>query len=240
MPGRAIQRGEQMLDMLDDIKLDTVDMQPNYDDRLLEPTVLPGKFPNLLVNGGVGIAVGMATCLAPHNVVEVLDSIVRVLDEPEIPLTTLMEDVKDAEGKVIRRGIKGPDFPTGGLIVGRRGVLEAYATGRGRNTLRGKVHVEPIPGSRDRQQIVIDEVPYGLNQETLVQRIRDADFDVSDLTNLLRMDQRPDVKDLIRRVTQGYRFLADLSELDRALIADRKGRRRDLADEVLQWPGEPS
>jgi len=73
-----------------------------------------------------------------------------------------------------------------------------------------------------------------------VQRIRDADFDVSDLTNLLRMDQRPDVKDLIRRVTQGYRFLADLSELDRALIADRKGRRRDLADEVLQWPGEPS
>lgn len=161
-------------DMLEDIKLDTVDYQPNYDDRLTEPTVLPGKFPNLLVNGGMGIAVGMATSLASHNVIEVLDSIVRVLENPDIELMQLMADVTGDNGAVVRRGIKGPDFPTGGLIFGRRGIIEAYATGRGKVTLRGKVHIEPIPGSRDRQQIVIDEVPYGLNQETLVQRIRDA------------------------------------------------------------------
>jgi DNA gyrase subunit A len=161
-------------DMLDDLKLDTVDFQPNYDDRLMEPTVLPGKFPNLLVNGGVGIAVGMATSLAPHNVVEILDGIVRVLENPDIPLMTLMEDLKDAEGKVVRRGIKGPDFPTAGIILGRRGILEAYATGRGKVTVRGKVHSEPIAGSKDRVQLVIDQIPYGLNQETLVQKIIEA------------------------------------------------------------------
>ncbi len=161
-------------DMLEDLNLDTVEFQPNYDDRLMEPTVLPGKFPNLLVNGGVGIAVGMATSLAPHNVIEVLDSIVRVLENPDIELMSLMEDLKDAEGRVMRRGIKGPDFPTAGLIVGRRGILEAYATGRGKVTVRGKVHVEPIAGSKDRQQIVIDEIPYGLNQETLLLKIREA------------------------------------------------------------------
>ncbi|MCC6320069.1 MAG: DNA gyrase subunit A [Phycisphaerales bacterium] len=162
------------VDMLEDIKLDTVNMQPNYDDRLLEPTVLPGKFPNLLVNGGMGIAVGMATSLAPHNLIEVLDSIVRVLDKPDIALMELMDDARDAQGAVVRRGIKGPDFPTGGVIMGRRGILEAYATGRGKVALRGKVHVEPIAGSKDRQQIVIDEIPYGLNQETLIIKIREA------------------------------------------------------------------
>lgn len=161
-------------DMLDDLKLDTVDFQPNYDDRLMEPTVLPGKFPNLLVNGGVGIAVGMATSLAPQNVVEVLDSVVRVLEDADIQLMSLMEDVKDAEGKILRRGIKGPDFPTAGVILGRRGILEAYATGRGKVTVRGKVHTEQIAGSKDRVQLVIDEIPYGLNQETLVQKIIEA------------------------------------------------------------------
>lgn len=161
-------------DMLDDLKLDTVDFQPNYDERLQEPTVLPAKFPNLLVNGGVGIAVGMATSLAPHNVVEVLDAIIRILDNPETQLLQLMEDVKDDSGRIIRRGIKGPDFPTAGLILGRRGIIEAYATGRGKVTVRGKVHVEEIRGSKDRQQLVIDEIPYGLNQETLVQKIIEA------------------------------------------------------------------
>jgi len=161
-------------DMLDDLKLDTVDFQPNYDERLMEPTVLPGKFPNLLVNGGMGIAVGMATSLAPHNVVEVLDSIIRVLERADIPLLELMDDVKDAQGKIIRRGIKGPDFPTGGMILGRRGILEAYATGRGKLTVRGKVHTEPLAGSKDRIQLVVDEIPYGLNQETLVQKIIEA------------------------------------------------------------------
>jgi DNA gyrase subunit A len=162
------------VDMLDDLKLETVDFQPNYDDRLMEPTVLPARFPNLLVNGAVGIAVGMATCLAPHNPVEVLDSIVRVLENPSIPLGELMADVLDESGKVLRRGIKGPDFPTGGIILGKRGIVDAYVSGRGRVTVRGLVHTEPVPGSKDRQQIVIDAIPYGLNQTTLIEKIKEA------------------------------------------------------------------
>lgn len=161
------------VDMLDDLKLDTVDFQPNYDDRLTEPTVLPAKFPNLLVNGGVGIAVGMATSLAPHNPIEVFDSIVRVLERADIPLGELMQDVVEGE-KVVRRGIKGPDFPTGGIILGRGGIVDAYSTGRGRVTLRGVVHTEPIPGSKDRTQIVIDTIPYGVNQEVLIAKIKEA------------------------------------------------------------------
>lgn len=98
--------------MLADIDLQTVDFQPNYDDRLLEPLVLPGKFPNLLVNGGVGIAVGMATSLVPHNPTEILDAIIRVIENPAITLHELMTDVKDAAGDVVRFGVKGPDFPT--------------------------------------------------------------------------------------------------------------------------------
>jgi DNA gyrase subunit A len=157
------------VDMLDDLKMETVDFQPNYDDRLTEPTVLPGKFPNLLVNGGVGIAVGMATSLAPHNPAEVLDAIVRVLEKPEISLAELMENQTGGEGRI---GIKGPDFPTGGIILGRRGIVEAYATGRGKITVRGVVHVEEMPSGR--QQIVIDTIPYGLNQTTLIEKIKEA------------------------------------------------------------------
>ncbi len=161
------------VDMLDDLKLDTVDFQPNYDDRLMEPTVLPAKFPNLLVNGGVGIAVGMATSLAPHNPIEVFDSIIRVLERPEIPLGELMTDVVQ-DGEVVRRGIKGPDFPTAGIILGRGGIIDAYSTGRGKVSVRGKVHTEEIVGSKDRTQLVIDEIPFGLNQNTLLEKIIDA------------------------------------------------------------------
>lgn len=196
------------VEMLDDLGQATVDFQPNYDDRLEEPTVLPGKFPNLLVNGGVGIAVGMATSLAPHNPIEVLDSIVRVLEKPEISLAELMEDEKEesteprqGEGastpatdaaatvpaKIRRIGIKGPDFPTAGIILGKRGIVEAYATGRGKVTVRGAVHVEEM-GSSGRQQIVVDTIPYGLVQGTLMERIVDAVKDerikdISDVRN---------------------------------------------------------
>src|ERR1044071_2825031 len=100
------------VDMLADLKLDTVDFQPNYDDRLQEPMVLPGKFPNLLINGTVGIAVGMATSLAPHNPTEILDAIVRVIGKPEITLTELMTDEVGSDGTILRRGGKAPDFPT--------------------------------------------------------------------------------------------------------------------------------
>jgi DNA gyrase subunit A len=150
------------VDMLEDLKLGTVDFQPNYDDRLEEPTVLPGKFPNLMINGGVGIAVGMATSLLPHNPGEILDAIVAVVDNPDLSLQDLLAIVP------------GPDFPTGGMIKGRSGIIEGYATGRGRLTVRGKVHVEDIPGSRDRQQIVIDQIPYQLGLNTVVERIADA------------------------------------------------------------------
>ncbi len=176
------------VDMLADLNLDTVDFQPNYDDRLQEPTVLPGRFPNLLVNGSVGIAVGMATSLAPHNPTEILDAIVRVIDKPDISLAELMTDVADPDGQVLRHGVKGPDFPTGGVIQGRAGVIEAYATGRGRVVIRATCHVEDIEGKTDRQQIVIDQIPYGLAQDGVVKRIAEAVnedriTDVSDVRN---------------------------------------------------------
>ena len=159
------------VDLLEDLKLDTVDFQPNYDDRVMEPTVLPAKFPNLLVNGGMGIAVGMATSLPPHNPTEILDAIVRMVDDPDIELADLMQDVTDEGGKVIREGVKGPDFPTGGVILGRRGIIDAYSTGRGRVTVRGTCHVEENNG---REQLVIDEIPYALMQNTLVEKIVEA------------------------------------------------------------------
>jgi len=148
------------VDMLEDIKLDTVDFQPNYDERLMEPMVLPGKFPNLLINGGVGIAVGMATSLPPHNPSEIFDAICAVIDNPEIELPELLEIVK------------GPDFPTGGVIVGRRGIVDGYATGRGKVYVRGVVHTEQI--GTNREQLVIDAIPYNLSQSTLVERIVNA------------------------------------------------------------------
>ncbi|MCL4222625.1 MAG: DNA gyrase subunit A [Phycisphaerales bacterium] len=174
------------MDMLADLKLDTVDFQPNYDDRLTEPTVLPGRFPNLLINGGIGIAVGMATSLPPHNPTEILDAITRVVDKPEISLLELMTDETDAQGSVLRHGVKGPDFPTGGAILGKRGILEAYETGRGRVTMRGICHIEQLPSGRE--QIVVDQIPYSMVQDGLVEEIVNAVKeerlkDISDVRN---------------------------------------------------------
>tara|TARA_R110002096_G_scaffold344921_2_gene537858 strand:- start:105347 stop:108115 length:2769 start_codon:yes stop_codon:yes gene_type:complete len=174
------------MDMMQDLKLSTVDFIPNYDDRLMEPTVLPGKFPNLLVNGGMGIAVGMATSLPPHNPTEILDSIVRLVNNPDIELLELMTDELDDDGNVVRRGVQGPDFPTGGRILGRKGIMEAYTTGRGRVTVRGNLHVEETKPGRD--QLVIDQIPYSLVQNSLVEKIVDAVkderiTDISDVRN---------------------------------------------------------
>lgn len=160
------------MDMMQDLKLSTVDFIPNYDDRLMEPTVLPGKFPNLLVNGGMGIAVGMATSLPPHNPTEILDAIIRLVNKPEIELLELMTDELDEDGNVVRRGVQGPDFPTGGRILGRKGILEAYTSGRGRVTVRGNVHAEEMRPGRD--QLVIDQIPYSLVQNSLVEKIVEA------------------------------------------------------------------
>ncbi|MEO1129372.1 MAG: DNA gyrase subunit A, partial [Planctomycetota bacterium] len=162
------------VDMLEDIKLNTVDFQPNYDDRLMEPMVLPGKFPHLLINGGVGIAVGMATSLLPHNPDEIFDAIVALIDNPELSFEELLQIVP------------GPDFPTGGVIRGRSGIARGYALGRGKLVVRGKVHIEDIRNGR--QQLVIDEIPYQLIQSTLVERIVQAVKDerikdISDIRN---------------------------------------------------------
>lgn len=177
------------VDMLADIDYDTVDFQPNYDDRLLEPMVLPGKFPQLLINGGIGIAVGMATSLPPQNPLEVFDSIIRVLDNPAITLMELMQDEVDSAGKIVRAGMKGPDFPTGGTILGRRGILEAYASGRGRVTVRGTCRIQTLGGEgakSERHQIVIDEIPYNSSQELLLKKIVEA----------VEEDRIPDVSDV--------------------------------------------
>ncbi|MFK7960487.1 MAG: DNA gyrase subunit A [Phycisphaerales bacterium] len=161
------------VDMLADIKLDTVDFKSNYDETRLEPTVLPAKFPNLLVNGSSGIAVGMASSIPPHNLGEICDAIVATLDNPDIELSELMEMVP------------GPDFATGGIIQGRRGILDAYSTGRGRIQLRGRVHMDKMNG---RDVLIIDEIPYQLVQKNLIEKIVDAAKnqripDISDIKN---------------------------------------------------------
>jgi DNA gyrase subunit A len=143
--------------LMDDLEKDTVDFVPNYDGTRSEPTVLPAAFPNLLVNGGTGIAVGMATNMPPHNLGEVIDAIRAQIDDPDITLDGLMAHVK------------GPDFPTGCVICGMAGIRQYFETGRGSVKVRGRAGVEELKGNRE--QIVITEIPYGVNRKTLVERI---------------------------------------------------------------------
>ncbi|MCC6360330.1 MAG: DNA gyrase subunit A [Phycisphaerales bacterium] len=147
-------------DMLADIDQETVDFEPNYDGTLKEPVVLPSKFPNLLVNGSEGIAVGMATRLLPHNLAEICDAIIAVIDKPDIATEELM------------RHVLGPDLPTGGVIHGRQGIFDAFDTGKGSIVVRGKMHVEQLKNGRE--QIVVDEIPYGVLLPTIKERINDA------------------------------------------------------------------
>lgn len=144
------------MSMLTDINKDTVDFQPNYDDRLKEPTVLPSRFPHLLVNGSNGIAVGMATNIPPHNLGEVIDAMKLIVENPDCTLDEIMEC------------IKGPDFPTGGIIMGRSGIRAAYGTGRGKLTLRGDAEITEIKG---RNCIIIHEIPYMVNKRKLIESI---------------------------------------------------------------------
>src|SRR5215216_2276960 len=137
-------------EMLRDIDADTVDFVPNYDEKHREPSVLPSRFPNLLVNGSSGIAVGMATNIPPHNMSEVIDGILEMIEDPEINVEKLA------------RHIKGPDFPTGGIIVGREGIREAYRSGRGRVVMRARAHVEELRGGRT--AIIVSELPYGVKK----------------------------------------------------------------------------
>src|SRR3954447_23401069 len=157
------------MDLMSDLDLDTVDFQPNYDERMQEPTVLPGKFPNLLVNGSTGIAVGMACNLLPHNLREICDAIARVLDNPDIEFGELMKDVLDESGKIKYLGVKGPDFPTGGTVRGQDGIVEGYKSGRGRITLQAKMRVEE--GKGNRSSIIIDEIPYGVIRKSIIESV---------------------------------------------------------------------
>ena len=160
--------------MLDDIKKDTVDFAPNFDDTTKEPTVLPARFPNLLVNGSSGIAVGMATNIPPHNMREVVEGMCCLIDNPNAELDEIMEH------------IKGPDFPTAGIIMGAKGIKEAYATGRGKIYVRARAEIVETKG--DRFKIIVTEIPYGVNKARLIQRI-------ADLVKEKRLEGVADVQD---------------------------------------------
>ena len=160
--------------MLSDIDKETVDFMPNYDDRLEEPVVLPSRFPNLLVNGSTGIAVGMATNIPPHNLGEVIDGVCYLIDNPDATLDELMEHVK------------GPDFPTGGIIMGRSGIRAAYGTGRGKIVVRAKAQIEEFKNNRER--IVVTEIPFMVNKARLIEHM-------ADLVKEKRIDQISDIRD---------------------------------------------
>src|SRR5581483_8284344 len=137
-------------ELLRDIDANTVDFEPNYDERRMQPTVLPSRFPNLLVSGSAGIAVGMATNMPPHRLGEIIDAVVQLIDEPTADVEKLM------------RHVHGPDFPTGGIVVGRGGIRDAYRTGRGRIILRARAHIEELRGGKT--AIVVTELPYGVKK----------------------------------------------------------------------------
>lgn len=175
------------MEMLRDIDKDTVDFIPNFDESTEQPSVLPSRVPNLLVNGALGIGVAMATNIPPHNLREVIDALVLLIDEPDATIDQLM------------RVIKGPDFPTAGLIVGRSGIRDAYTTGRGRIIMRAKTQIEQMQGGR--QRIVVTEIPYMVNKATLVERI-------ADLHNEKRVDGIVALRDESDR--EGMRIVIEL------------------------------
>lgn len=173
--------------LLADIDKDTVDFQPNYDNNETEPSVLPAKFPNLLVNGAGGIAVGMATNIPPHNLGEVIDACVALIDNPALTIDELINIVP------------GPDFPTGGVILGRQGIRAAYHLGRGSIVMRGKVAIETI--RKEREAIIITEIPYQVNKATMVERI-------AELVKEKKIEGIGDLRDESDR--EGYRVVIEL------------------------------
>ena len=175
--------------MMTDIDKDTVEFMPNFDDNRKEPTVLPSRFPSMLVNGSTGIAVGMATNMPPHNLTEVIDGICHVIDNPEAGLDEICQY------------IKGPDFPTGGLIMGRSGIRAAYATGRGKLKMRARTHFEEMPHGRTR--IVATEIPYGVNKARLVESI-------AELVKDKRVEGISDLRDESDR--EGIRVVVELKK----------------------------
>jgi len=211
--------------LLEDIDKDTVDFQDNYDNSESEPTVLPARFPNLLVNGSGGIAVGMATNIPPHNLGEVVDAAIAFMEDPSIEIERLMEIVP------------GPDFPTGGIILGRAGIHSAYTTGRGSIIMRGKVHTETV--RKEREALVITEVPYQVNKAAMIEKIAEmvrdkriegiADIrDESDREGLrvvieIKRDAMPDVV-----LNQLYRYSALQTSFGANVVALNGGKPEQL------------
>ena len=221
--------------LLDDLKLDTVDYVPTYDERNMEPTVLPSKFPNLLVNGATGIAVGMATSVPPHNLREICDALIRVIDEPDVPIDELLEIVQ------------GPDFPTGGIICGRAGIRQGYYTGRGTIVVRARATIEEKANGRS--QIVVSEVPFQQFRDRIVERIGElvngdkikgisAVQDLSDLKEPVRIaidvkrDADPEVV-----LNQLYQFspLQDTISIILLALVDGKPRLCTLKDMLQEF-----
>ncbi|MGV8949096.1 MAG: DNA gyrase subunit A [Candidatus Paracaedibacter sp.] len=211
--------------LLEDIDKDTVDFQPNYDDSMTEPKVLPARFPNILVNGGSGIAVGMATNIPTHNLGEVLEACCALIDNPDLTVEELIAIVP------------GPDFPTGASIIGRGGIFEAYRTGRGSIVIRGKTHFETLRG--DRESIIIDEIPYQVNKARMIERIAEVVKEkiiegISDLRDEsdrqgmrvvveLKRDAVPDVV-----LNQLYRYTALQTSFGINMLALNHGRPEQL------------
>jgi DNA gyrase subunit A len=182
-------------EMLADINKDTIDFQLNFDDSLQEPTVLPAKFPNLLVNGASGIAVGMATNMAPHNLSEVIDATMALMDNRQIEVTELMKH------------IKGPDFPTGGIIYGYEGAKDAFETGRGRIVLRARAEIETY--NNDRERIIVTEIPYQVNKATMIER-------TAELVNDKKLDGITAIRDESNR--EGIRIVYEIRRDSNAAI----------------------
>ena len=176
-------------ELLADIDQNTLDFSPNFDDSIGEPTVLPARLPNMLINGASGIAVGMATNIPPHNLGEICDAIVRLIENPDTTTEQLM------------RSVKGPDFPTGANILGHQGIFDTYPTGRGRIIMEATTEIEEIPGSRDREQIIITELPYQVNKANLVEKI-------ANLTREKKLEGISDIRDESDR--HGMRVVIEL------------------------------
>ena len=197
-------------ELLTDIEKDTIDWDPNFDETKKEPHVLPSRFPNLLCNGSTGIAVGMATNIPPHNLCEVVDGCIALIDDPEIDLAGLMDY------------IKGPDFPTGGIIMGRSGIRAAYATGRGKITLRGRAEIEEKKNGR--YQIVITEIPYMVNKARMIENI-------ADLVKEKRIEGISDLNDESNR--HGMRVVVELKkEANPQVVLNNLYRYTQLQDTV--------
>ena len=221
--------------MLEDIKLDTVDFTPTYDETRTEPTVLPAKFPNLLVNGTSGIAVGMATSIPPHNLREVCDALVTLIDDPDTPIMDLLEIVQ------------GPDFPTGGTICGRSGIRKGYLTGRGTVIVRAKASISEL--DRGRSRIIISEIPFHQNRDRVVEKIAglvndgrvkgiSGIRDESDLKEPVRIvidikrDENPDV---VLNLLYKYSNLQETISIILLALVDGKPRTLNLKEMLEEY-----